>query len=1120
MQNLCRPPVVFANTYVFQLLHIEVTNCSLPQTLNKTVSQLSASDYTELTEDYETRCKQAYNSNCVIYCFGTTTAGNSICVEIRDFKPWLYVKVPEGESEFTMRVKIKKTLSRIPMDIIYENKYQLYGWEPESTENPTCRKQYKYARLFLNNSIQLRHAAKLLSAKGYAVYEEQVQVAQKFMTQCNIGATSWVSISTFVYQPESTRVSSCQIEVRGTFKNNVLMDETANMGNTCVKAIIAVVDIECDSYNCSSFPSAEVDPVIFIGTTFYRYGDNEPLCRVMLCLQDTLPPADGSIITRSYSCESELLVAWRDLIVLESDPDVIMSYNGTGFDFKYMYDRYQRNYPKQERFMQLGRLLAIRSSSIYTKKLQSAALGDNQLTYFETNGRFQLDLFQYIKKTYKLSNFSLDSVCAHFIPERPGKVKLELDGWLKGSVELVLATLLDAETFFVEGDKWSETEYSTIKEELKATLNSGNETALWNAMDNTKDKMLKRLSRTACKMSVETRILQPFRKAMDSCGENNYKKMFRLYREGAVGRGQIVKYCQVDCDLVVYLLVRLCVLPNIFKMSEVTYTLVDDIANRGQQIKVFNMIARFANSLGYVLNIIDVGWSTTNGYQGATVIEPTAGYYNTKIITLDFASLYPSIICGYNLCFSTLILNKEVLNNLPVLEEHGVVTDSYDLNGATWVFQQHSVGILPQILQRLLSSRKAVKSQLKNLQKGSMEYKLCDAEQLALKVSCNSVYGFTGVSLEMGMMSCMPVAVATTWNGRNMLEQTKQYIETHYKDKTVIYGDTDSVLINCGDISIAEAIREGKHMAEQITSIFRTSVLLEYEKVYYPYLLLKKKQYAGMKYEDNEFEKPSLEAKGIALVRRDNCPLLREIMKEVLFTVMYAADPHAAYEYVKTKLEALVDGNINIDKLVISNSLRTNYKNPKLPHVEVVNKMQARNAFDIPQPGDRVPYVIVAGKDQHIYARAEHPKFVLEHNLPIDTVYYLKNQLQSHLCRVMDPLPTPSMQFLFEQLIQRAQNKQLGVRRLPFTTHLYKPLESTSNNSIITSQAQAQAQTQAQALEKKNNTQNKKQKDLKVRTFLGKHKTISIEEYNKNRRVVRKKTATKTMVIEKKLQWK
>ena len=51
---------------------------------------------------------------------------------------------------------------------------------------------------------------------------------------------------------------------------------------------------------------------------------------------------------------------------------------------------------------------------------------------------------------------------------------------------------------------------------------------------------------------------------------------------------------------------------------------------------------------------------TGDEYVGATVIEPLKGYYDTPIATLDFSSLYPSIMMAHNLCYTTLLSQQTI----------------------------------------------------------------------------------------------------------------------------------------------------------------------------------------------------------------------------------------------------------------------------------------------------------------------------------------------------------------------------------------------------------------------------------------------------------------------------
>jgi DNA polymerase elongation subunit (family B) len=109
-------------------------------------------------------------------------------------------------------------------------------------------------------------------------------------------------------------------------------------------------------------------------------------------------------------------------------------------------------------------------------------------------------------------------------------------------------------------------------------------------------------------------------------------------------------------------------------------------------------------------------------------------------------------------------------------------------------------GLLPQILQELLAARKRAKKDLKEAT-DPFERAVLDGRQLALKVSANSVYGFTGATV--GKMCCLAISSSVTGYGRTMIERTKDVVEAHYtkangyeQDCHVMYGDTDSVMVN------------------------------------------------------------------------------------------------------------------------------------------------------------------------------------------------------------------------------------------------------------------------------------------------------------------------------------
>lgn len=121
-----------------------------------------------------------------------------------------------------------------------------------------------------------------------------------------------------------------------------------------------------------------------------------------------------------------------------------------------------------------------------------------------------------------------------------------------------------------------------------------------------------------------------------------------------------------------------------------------------------------------------------------------------------------------------------------------------------------------------------------------------------------------------------------------MIEQTRIEVEQHYcvangyeKDAKVIYGDTDSVMINFQVKTLEQSMALGREAAALISNNFVKPIKLEFEKVYYPYLLINKKRYAGLYFtKTDKYDK--MDCKGIETVRRDNCTLVVDVINTCL----------------------------------------------------------------------------------------------------------------------------------------------------------------------------------------------------------------------------------------------
>lgn len=145
-------------------------------------------------------------------------------------------------------------------------------------------------------------------------------------------------------------------------------------------------------------------------------------------------------------------------------------------------------------------------------------------------------------------------------------------------------------------------------------------------------------------------------------------------------------------------------------------------------MQVVSQLFRKAISEDLVIPAMEIE-GTDEQYEGATVIEPEKGFYQVPIATLDFTSLYPSIMMAHNLCYSTWIQDKSHAARFGLTENDYIVTPNND------IFLKPSVrkGLLPTILEDLLQARKKAKSDLKK-ESDPFKRAVLDGRQLALKV--------------------------------------------------------------------------------------------------------------------------------------------------------------------------------------------------------------------------------------------------------------------------------------------------------------------------------------------------------------------------------------------------
>lgn len=434
-----------------------------------------------------------------------------------------------------------------------------------------------------------------------------------------------------------------------------------------------------------------------------------------------------------------------------------------------------------------------------------------------------------------------------------------------------------------------------------------------------------------------------YKDILEACTSKDPKKL-----------GVIAKYCYQDSGLVLKLLDKIKEVYDATEMAKLCAVPLTYIVGRGQQIKCMSLILNRTHG-EFVCNYTPQKKKTTvdgkqvpnEGYKGASVIDAKKGFYEKDpVVTMDFASLYPSIMRLKQLCYTTIVKDSKYRGIDGVVYEDHEVSEGVS---ATFAHRPGSKSILCELEEVLGDERKATKKLMKS-EKDPFAYSLLDSKQKAQKVTMNSIYGFTG-TVNSGMLPLVEIAAAVTSTGRDMIKRTKEYAENVH-GCNVIYGDTDSVMVIFPEHEKINNLREkmrfcfemGKQVSKEITDMFGHPILLEFENIYFKYLLVSKKRYAGLSWETVEGP-PSMTMKGLVTVRRENAPFVGRCASEAIHMLMDVGvtdGRKAVKKHVTETLLKLENGEVPIEDLTIRKELKQWVYKTASPHATLALKVLER----------------------------------------------------------------------------------------------------------------------------------------------------------------------------------
>jgi DNA polymerase elongation subunit (family B) len=745
-------------------------------------------------ENDEDEDDDSYKKQFCIEVFGKTKSKKSIYLKILHYEPYLYIYIEhEKYADDLIKYYISKLSKR--WQYIFTD-YDDYAIEQhKSFTEFQNNKQLKFIKLSFKNF-------EMMSAFRY-MYEKSINESYSRCKHALYQTSNTDPIIHYIYEKRGEPTGWIEIETSKLTKiddedNEILTDEKYSVNHNFIKFIdcddiidysIMAFDIECDSFD-GTFPLPKRDAVIQIGMSFSSTYNTKDIKKIILCLNKTDKLSDIDVL--SFEKEADMLLHFKEILYQEN-PDIIIGYNIFTFDYMYL----------RERCIYLGiedefnQLTKIKSKHAIFKepRLESAALGVNNLKYYEIAGRISIDLYKLVQRDYKLPSYKLDNVSAYFIKE-------------------VVLSISDKKIETKNTYGLSLDQYITIScydGIIEDKYNNGEKYKIVELTD-------KSITIDKC---IDKSIITKYKKiswcqAKDDISPND---IFTKFKQNSYERSVIAKYCIQDCVLCNKLFDKIKILTNNLSLARVCHVPLSYLFFRGQGIKALSLVLRktkeknflikklytntsptsafiktdtnvdnladiynldnkeieeyYANIMtnSYCKNIDEVITEPdTNSYDGAIVFNAKPKNYYIPVIVLDYESLYPKSMMLRNTSQERIIKDDRYITSKYNSVKVGNTTCKFDLT---------EQGILPEILQELLSARKKYKA-LMETESDPFKKSILDGLQLAYKITANSVYGITGT--QTSDLYMREIAASTTATGREMLLFAKWFVENPFNN--------------------------------------------------------------------------------------------------------------------------------------------------------------------------------------------------------------------------------------------------------------------------------------------------------------------------------------------------
>lgn len=401
---------------------------------------------------------------------------------------------------------------------------------------------------------------------------------------------------------------------------------------------------------------------------------------------------------------------------------------------------------------------------------------------------------------------------------------------------------------------------------------------------------------------------------------------------------RVIKYCIRDSYLALKILEKIDVIEKYENMSTVSMIPLDDVWNSGNSTLIDSLVIREADRRGIAVPMNNFVNQNADKIEGGYVHSIEPGLYD-MVAVMDFKSMYPSLMIKYNICFTTMSPNGDIVSP----------------NGTRFLSAGVKRGLIPELLEGLMKTRDRYKDMMKK-EVDHDKRRYLDSMQSQVKILMNSFYGVFASSFYR----------FTDQNiGSSITAFAREAIKGIINDFTssgiqVVYGDTDSIFIKTGKTTVDDAVELANKLKEEVSH--KLGIIIELERVLDPLFSHgAKKRYAG-KVVFPKQDAGNIVVRGYEIRRTDSFDLQSDALMEI-FNHILDRDINGALRRAKEIISDVREGRVEPDKLVISRSVKEFefYKEmDSLANVQAAQKLMKMGREFI--PGMKVSWIVVDSK--------------------------------------------------------------------------------------------------------------------------------------------------------------